>query len=183
MSNPVRITTSRLRGPVTDEDHILGSTRAPVTLVEYGDYQCRQSASVHAIVQEVMWQRPTTVAFVYRHFPLTDLHPYAELAAETAEAAGARGHFWQMHDWLYAHQDQLKPLNLALAVDRIGLDVEHVGRALNGRHYLSRVRRDFSSGVRSGIVGTPAFFLNGVRYDGNYAVTDLLTAVDRAAIT
>lgn len=181
MSDPFRLTMSRLRGPVTDEDHVLGSSYAPVTLVEYGDYQCAESAAAHLIVQEILRQRPTTVAYVFRHFPLTDLHPYAEIAAETAEAAAARGHFWQMHDWLFTHQDQLKPLHLALAVDRIGLDVERIGRALNGHQYLDRIRRDFGTGVRSGVTQTPTFFLNGIRHDPPPTLSALLTAVDEAA--
>ncbi|MDQ7910704.1 thioredoxin domain-containing protein [Phytohabitans sp. ZYX-F-186] len=183
MDDPFRLTMSRLRGPVTEEDHLLGSSYAPVTLVEYGDYQCPGSAVAHGVVREVLRQRPTKVAFVYRHFPLTDVHPYSEIAAEAAEAAAARGRFWQMHDWLFAHQDHLKPLQLALAVDRLGLDVERVGRAMGGHHYLARIRRDFGSGVRSGVAGTPTFFVNGIRHDAPHSLEALLSAVDDAADT
>src|SRR6185369_11591510 len=101
---------------------------------------------------------------VYRHFPLTNVHPYAEPAAELAEAAAARGKFWQMHYWLFAHQDRLDPPHLAVGAGRVGLPVEEVGHELNSKKYLDRVKRDFVGGIRSGVNGTPTFFVNGIRH-------------------
>src|SRR4051812_34785038 len=99
MTTPFRVTTGRLAAPVTDDDHIRGPATAPVTLVEYGDYQCPYCGMAHPITQELLRERPNLVRFVFRHFPLTNVHPFAEVAAETAEAAGAHQRFWQMHDW------------------------------------------------------------------------------------
>jgi protein-disulfide isomerase len=181
MTTPFRTTTGRLAAPVTDEDHIRGPATAPVTLVEYGDYQCPYCGMAHPIVQELLRERPDVVRFVFRHFPLTNVHPFAEVAAETAEAAGARQRFWQMHDWLFEHQDQFDPVHLAAGVEEVGLPVDEVIQEVNDHIYLDRIRRDFVSGARSGVNGTPTFFINGLRHDGGYALPELLAAVDQAA--
>jgi protein-disulfide isomerase len=132
-------------------------------------------------VQELLRLRPTTVRFAYRHFPLTNIHPYTEVAAEAAEAAGRRRRFWQMHDWLFDHQDQFDPIHLAAGLEEVGLPVDEIIAELNDHMYLDRIRRDFVGGARSGVNGTPTFFVNGVRHDGGYSLPELLAAVDAAA--
>ena len=181
MITPLQVTVSRLRAPVTDEDHSYGSTDAAVTVVEYADFQCPHSAAVHSSIAQVLQQRADTVRLVFRHFPLTNVHPYAELAAETAEAAGDHGCFWEMHDWLFEHQEQLDPVHLALGAEQVGLPVDDVAGEVNDHVRLDRIRRDFVGGIRSGVDGTPAFFVNGIRHDGGHALPDLLAAVDQAA--
>jgi protein-disulfide isomerase len=180
MTTPFTITTGRLVAPVTDEDHVLGPATAPVTLVEYGDYQCPYCAIAHPIVQELLRERPDPVRYVYRHFPLTNVHPYAEVAAETAEDAGRHRRFWRMHDWLFTHQDQLDPVRLVAGLDEVGLPVDEVVRNVNDHVHSDRIRRDFVSGARSGVNGTPTFFVNGVRHGAGYSLPELLAAVDGA---
>jgi protein-disulfide isomerase len=181
VSSPFQVLPGRLAVPVTDEDHILGPATAPVTLVEYGDYQCPYCGMAHPIVHELLQRRPDTVRFVYRHFPLANIHPYAEVAAEAAEAAGARRKFWPMHDWLFQHQDRLDLTYLGLAAGQLGLDADAIMQEISEHRYLGRIRRDLVGGARSGVNGTPTFFVNGIRHDGSYALADLLAAVDEAA--
>jgi protein-disulfide isomerase len=181
MTTPFRVATGRLVAPVNDDDHVLGPATAPVTLVEYGDYQCPYCGMAHPIVQELLRERADMVRYVFRHFPLTNVHPYAEVAAETVEAGGRRGRFWQMHDWLFTHQDQLDPVRLVAGVEEVGLPVDDVVREVNDHIYLDRIRRDFVSGARSGVNGTPTFFVNGIRHDAGYSLPELLAAVDEAA--
>jgi protein-disulfide isomerase len=181
MTTPFQLTLGQLAEPVTDDDHIRGPATAPVTLVEYGDYQCPYCGAAHPILKELLRQRPAEVRMVYRHFPLTNVHQYAELAAEVAEAAGARQQFWQMHDWLFTHQEELSPVTLRLGVEQLGLSVEEVDLELRDHLYLDRIHRDFIGGVRSGVNGTPTFFINGIRHDHGYTLPELLLAVDEAA--
>ena len=181
MTSPLTTTGGRLVVPVNDRDHVLGPDDAPVTLVEYGDYQCPYCARAHPIVQELLRRRTNLMRFAYRHFPLINIHPYAELAAEAAEAAGARGRFWPVHDWLFANQEWLSPVTLIAALVDVGLDGETVARELRDHDFLDKVQSDFVSGVRSGVNGTPTFFINGVHYKGGNSLPELMTAVDAAA--
>jgi protein-disulfide isomerase len=183
MTTPLQVTVSRLRVPVTDQDHIRGAAEAPVTLVEYGDFQCPHCGAAHANLQEVLRQRSNVVRLVFRHFPIVNVHPYAESAAETAEAAGVRDRFWAMHDWIFEHQDQLDPVHLSMGVQQIGLPVDPVIDEVQQHAHLDRVRRDFVGGIRSGVNATPTFFVNGTRLDAPHALPDLLAAVDQAAGT
>jgi protein-disulfide isomerase len=180
MSTP-QVIPGRLAVPVTDEDHVRGPAAAPVTVVEYGDYQCPYCGMAHPVVRELLDRRPDTVRFVYRHFPLTNVHPYAEAAAETAEATGVRRKFWALHDWLFEHQDRTSPTYLRLATAQMGLDADAVMAEVAQHAYLGRVRRDLVGGARSGVNATPTFFVNGVRHDGSWALPELLAAVDEAA--
>ena len=123
---------------------------------------------------------PDTGRLAYRHFPITNVHPYAESAAETAEAAAARGRFWDMYDWLYQHQDQLDPVHLSLGVEQIGLSPEEIAAEVGRQEYADRVRQDFVGGIRSGVNGTPTLFVNDVRHDGGYDLAELLAVVDAA---
>lgn len=181
MTTPLQITVSRLRVPVGEDDHVRGAADAAVTLVEYADFQCPHSGAVYRNLHEVLRQRADLVRLVYRHFPIAEVHPYADAAAEVAEAGGARGRFWELHDWLFEHQDQLDPVHLSLAVQQVGLPAEEVDLAVERHDYADRVRRDIVSGIRSGVDAIPVFFINGVRYDGPYGLPDLLAAVDQAA--
>ena len=157
---------SALVPPVDDQrDHVQGPASAPVTLVEYGDYQCPYCGMAYPIVQSMQRSLGNELRFVFRNFPLRDAHPDAEHAAEAAESAGAQGKFWEMHDTLFENQDRLEDRALIGYAEEIGVDAEQVARELDEGTWASRVREDFRSGVRSGVNGTPTFFVNGVRYD------------------
>lgn len=177
----LHVTVGRLRVPVTGADHVRGVDQAPVTLVQYGDFQCPHCGAAHRSLGEVLRQRADTVRLVFRHFPLVNVHPYAEMAAETAEAAAALGRFWEMHDWLFEHQEQLDPVHLSLGTQQLGLAVDEVSAEVNAHRFLNRVRADFVGGLRSGVNGAPTFFVNGERHDTGYGLPDLLAAVDAAA--
>ena len=167
-----------LKVPVNASDHVLGDADAPVTLVEYGDYQCPHCAAAHPVVAQVRQHFGKQLLFVYRHFPLTEIHPMAMSAAETAEFAGARGRFWQMHDGLFENQDRLGlPLYVALA-EALGLPAAGLQAALASGEEVRKIQADFMGGVRSGVNGTPAFFINGQRHDGPYDFPYLVRAIE-----
>ena len=167
--------------PVGDRDHVQGPADAPVTLVEYGDFECPYCAAAHVILKKVQQIMGSQLRFVFRHFPLTQIHPHAEPAAEASEAAGVQGQFWEMHDVLYENQPMLDPLHLVMFAEDLGLDIKRLARELKEGVYRERVRGDFLSGVRSGVNGTPAFFINGVRYDGSWDLPPLVEALESAA--
>jgi formate-nitrite transporter family protein len=171
---------ARLSIPVSDSDHVEGAGEAPVTLVEYGDFECPHCGQAYPIVKEIQKRLGGRLRFVFRNFPLTQSHPHAERAAEAAEAAAAQGKFWQMHDLLYQHQQALKDEDLGRYAEDLGLDAERVKTELRQGTYRERVRQNFMSGVRSGVNGTPTFFINGVRHDGSYDLSTLLGAIERA---
>ena len=158
-----------LTQPVGPSDHVTGPDDAPVTLVEYGDFECPYCGMAHPIVERAQRELGSHLRFVFRHFPLGEVHPHARLAAQAAEAAAAQGRFWEMHDMLFEHQDALEPDDLAGYAKALGLDTKQFARDLEGGTYANRVRDDFRSGVRSGVNGTPTFFVNGERYDGSWA--------------
>lgn len=160
--------------PVKHDDHRMGSKDSPITLVEYGDYECPSCRRAYPIVKYVQNQLGDQLQFIFRNFPLKNTHPHALHAAEVAEAAAEQGRFWEMHDMLYEHQDALEDEDLLRYADEIGLDVERVERALEDQEFADRVREDFRSGVKSGVNGTPTFFINGQRYDGNWSDPDHL---------
>ncbi|MBV9775370.1 MAG: DsbA family protein [Gemmatimonadetes bacterium] len=157
-----------LTPPVGPGDHARGPADAPVTLVEYGDYECPHCGAAHPVVQLALRQLGDQLRFVYRHFPLTEIHPDAEPAAEAAEAAGAQGRFWAMHDAIFEHQDALGVQDLVALATTLKLDAARLGREVLAHVHLDAVREDFLSGVRSGVNGTPTFFINGERYDGDW---------------
>ena len=170
----------QLTVPVSAHDHSVGPATAPVTLLEYGDYECPHCGRAFPIVQELRRRLGDGLRFVFRNFPLTQIHEHAEHAAEAAEAAAAQGKFWQMHDWLFRHQFALDDEALIEGAGELGLDVERVRRELADGTYRQRVRDDFSSGIRSGVNGTPTFYINGVRHDGDFAPETLLAAIAQA---
>lgn len=161
-------------------DHIRGPAEAPVTLVEYGDFECPYCGAAHPIVERARGEMGDDLRFVFRHFPITTAHPHAEQAAEAAEAAGAQGRFWEMHDTLFENQRQLAAPDLHAYAETLGLDVDRFDADLVAGVHAGRVREDFMSGVRSGVNGTPAFYINGVRHDGSYDLPVLLAALQRA---
>jgi protein-disulfide isomerase len=181
MTTPMRVLEARLVEPLMSDDHLRGAPGAPVVLVEYGDFQCPYCRAAHPVVQELLRQRPQTVLFAFRHFPLTNVHPYAELAAEVSESAGTKELFWAMHDWLFEHQEQITPDGLLAGAESVGLRGDTVDREVSEHVWADRVRRDFVSGIRSGVNGTPTFYVNGVRHDLANDLPTLLAAVDEAA--
>ena len=167
----------RLTVPVSERDHVIGPATAPVTLLEYGDYECPFCGAAHPIVKEVREIVGEDLRFAYRHFPLTQIHPHAYQAAEAAEAAGAQGRFWQMHDTLFENQDRLGLRDLISYADTLGLDLDRFVTDMRNGTYAGRLREDFVSGIRSGVNGTPTFFVNGNRHNGNWDLESLLEAV------
>ena len=175
-------TAPTLTVPVGPDDWSDGPEDAPVTFVEYGDFECPHCASMEPVLQELRRLAGPGMRFVYRHFPLTSSHPHAQSAAEAAEAAGAQGAFWPMHDALFANQQALTDRDLVGYAAALGLDADAVATALASHTYEPNVREDFMSGVRSGVSGTPTFFINGVRYDGEYTLDALARAVQKAGL-
>jgi protein-disulfide isomerase len=164
-----------------DRDHIQGPANAAVTLVEYGDYECPYCGAAYPIVKELQARMGDRLKFVFRNFPITTSHPHAEQSAEAAEAAAAQGRFWEMHDLLYENQRRLRDQDLHAYAEQLGLDVEQFDKDLAEHVHASRVREDFMSGVRSGVNGTPSFYVNGSRHDDSYDLETLLAALERAA--
>jgi protein-disulfide isomerase len=164
-----------------DRDHIQGPADAAVTLVQYGDYECPYCGEAYPIIKEVQARLGDSLRFVFRNFPITTSHPHAERAAEAAEAAAAQGKFWEMHDLLYENQRRLRDEDLHTYAERLGLDVELFDKEMADHAHAERVREDFMSGVRSGVNGTPTFYINGARHDDSYEIEVLLDALERAA--
>ncbi|HEV7663026.1 MAG TPA: thioredoxin domain-containing protein [Chloroflexota bacterium] len=180
----VDVDAPTLTPPIGDRDHVVGPVSAPVTVVEYGDYECPYCGMAHPIVKELRRRMGNQIRFAFRHFPLSRVHPHAERAAEAAEAAGAQGppRFWQMHDMLYEHQDALEDEDLLVYAAEIGLDMDRFVADLESGRHARKVREDFISGVRSGVNGTPTFFINGRRHQGSYDLATLMAAVSAAAM-
>jgi protein-disulfide isomerase len=172
---------SRLTPAVSDSDHRAGPDDAPVTLVEYGDYECPHCGRAHPIVREVQKRMGRRLRLVFRNFPLAEMHPHAVRAAEAAEAAAIQGKFWEMHDLLYERQEALEDSDLIRYAKQLGLDAGRVKEELASGSHAARVRQDFRSGIRSGVNGTPTFFINGARHDGSWDPDALLEALERAA--
>lgn len=173
-------TIARLQPPINDRDHILGPRNASVTLTEYGDYECPYCALANVSVHQVLEALGDDLLFAFRNFPLREIHPHAWRAAQAAEAAGEQGRFWEMHDLLYANQDRLEDADLLRYAANLVLDTERFARELNDGKHAARVREDYLSGVRSGVNGTPAFFIDGVRYEGPWDAPNLLLALGMA---
>jgi protein-disulfide isomerase len=161
-------------------DHIRGPDDAPVTLLEYGDFECPYCGQAEQVIRELLLSAGSDVRYVWRHLPLNDVHPRAQLAAEASEAAAAQGRFWEMHDALLAGQDALRPSDLARRAEELGLDLERFNEDLHGHRYASRVLEDVVSADESGVSGTPTFFINGRRHYGVYDIGALTEAVSAA---
>jgi protein-disulfide isomerase len=172
---------ARLVLPVDGRDHVRGPADAPATLVEYGDFECPHCGLAHPITKEVQRRLGRKLRFAFRHFPLAEIHPHAQSAAEAAEAAGAQARFWEMHDLLFRNQQALEDADLLRYADALGLDLPRFVSELADGTWESRVREDFMSGVRSGVNGTPTFFVNGVRHDGPWDADTLVEALMASA--
>jgi protein-disulfide isomerase len=163
---------------IMEGDHVRGSPNAEVVIIEYGDFQCPYCARAHPTLAGLQKQYGERVALVYRHLPL-GMHPYAEPAAEAAEAAGGQGKFWEMHDSLFEHQAQMAPAQLPLLAQQMGLDAARFDEDLSRRRYRDRIQAQAEQGKALGASGTPSFFINGQRYHGDSDAESLTAAVER----
>jgi protein-disulfide isomerase len=166
--------------PVSERDHSQGPATAAVTLVQYGDYECPYTRQSTTIVRAIQQQLGGKLRFVFRNFPLTEIHPHALHAALAAEAAAAQGKFWQMHDYIFHHQHMLEDSDLEQFAEAVGLDMQQFARDMAERPYMSRIEEDLKSGIRSGVRGTPTFFINGILYPGSWEQEALLAALEEA---
>ena len=169
---------NRLTLPIKmDYDHIQGPIDAPVSIVEYGDYECPYTGMAYPIVKEIRRRLGDNICFVFRNFPLNEIHPHAQHAAEAAEAAAAQDKFWHMHDYLFEHQEVLDDRHLLEYARIVGLDVERVKREISEHTYVPIINKSLKNGIKSGVEGTPTFFLNGVRYEDSWDLESLLETI------
>ncbi|HEX7953653.1 MAG TPA: DsbA family protein [Burkholderiales bacterium] len=166
--------------PVGAVDHMLGPADARVTVVEYGDFECPICRQAAPAVKLALTRFAGRIRYVYRHFPLEDVHPHALLAAEAAEAAGAQGQFWQMHDLLFENAGHLKPNNLRSYVAKLELDLVRYDADMHDELYRQRVREHIDGGRRSGVRATPTFFINGRLHDVSYGMQHLMEGIEAA---
>jgi protein-disulfide isomerase len=159
---------TQLKPPVNSKDHIQGKNTAPLELVEYGDYQCPHCGRAYPIIKNLQRSLGPDLKFVFRNFPLSEIHPDAFNAAVAAEAAGLQQRFWDMHDIIFEHQQELDFESLFLYAKTIGLDLERFKNDIQKNTPISKVEQDFESGIRSGVNGTPSFFINRKKYDGDW---------------
>jgi protein-disulfide isomerase len=166
-----------LNPPVSDRDHVQGEPDARLTLVEYGDFQCPHCRIAHAVVKRLRNRLGADLRFVFRHFPLVDIHPMAEAAAEAAEYAASGGQFWAMYDAIFEHQNQLSPEMLVATLQRLSLDPEDGAEAIEEHRFADRIEEDMEGGENIGVHATPTFFINGKQYRGPWQLEDLLEAL------
>jgi len=166
--------------PITESDHTRGNSAAPVTLVEYGDYECPDCLNTEPIIKKLLDTFGDRLRVVFRHFPKNSIHPHASAAAEAAEAAGVQGKFWEMHEKLFAHQQELADLDLTHLALLMGLDVYRFQRDSESRTFPRRVREHYDGGVASGVKNTPTLFINGRRYQGPTDFESLVKAIEAA---
>lgn len=162
---------SKLRTPVGQRDHTIGKPTATITLVEYGDYQCSHCAEAYPLIKKLLKEFNNQLLFVFRNFPLQESHPEAMIAAEAAEAAGLQNKFWEMHDMIYEHQDELSENNLQYFAENLDLNLDKFENDRDSADVTAKIESDFESGIRSGVNGTPTFFINDQRldtYDATY---------------
>lgn len=165
--------------PVTERDHMLGPSDAPITIVEYGDYECPDCLNAVPIIKKVRQALGDRMRFVFRHFPLSSIHPHASMAAEAAEAANDQGKFWEMHEELFKHQKELADLtHLALL---LGLEIYKFESGRTSDQHRRRVYVDYEGGVLSGVKGTPTLFINGRKYQGKIEAKAIIAACEKAS--
>lgn len=165
------------RTPITPEDWSLGRADAAVTMLEYGDFECPYCAMARPVLESLVLDYPDTIRLIYRHFPITTVHPHAMMAAEAAEAAGAQGKFWEMHDMLFVNQRRLDYEALRWYAEQIDLHLQRFDQELQAHVYQPEVKRDFRQGVQDGVNGTPTIFINRRRYDGPRDRESILAAI------
>jgi Na+:H+ antiporter, NhaA family len=174
--------TPRVALPVMPRrDHIRGPGDAPVTLLEYGDFECPYCGMASVVVEQVINEIGDQLRYVFRNFPLVQLHPHAERAAEAAEAAAAQGQYWPMHYTLFDNQQALEDPDLLMYAQALGMDVDRFANDLETGRYQPRVSEDLVSGINSGVSGTPTFFINGAKHQGSWDAASLLAALHAAA--
>ena len=171
---------TRLAVPVSERDHSQGPATAAITLVQYGDYECPYTRQSTTVVRAIQQQLGDQLRFVFRNFPLIEIHPHALHAALAAEAAASQGKFWEMHDSLFHHQHTLEDADLARFAGEVSLDVQQYARDMAAQRHLPRIEEDVEGGERSGVQGTPTFFINGVLYRGSWEHDALLAALQAA---
>ena len=171
------MTHVQLTQPVDEEDHVQGAPDAPITLLQYGDYECPYTRLSRHPVHQLQREFGDSLRFVFRHFPLEDIHPHARAAAAAAEAAAAQGQFWTMHEDLFEHQKALADADLQRYAAEVGLGIDRFERDRRSPAVAERIDRDLASGERSGVEGTPTFFVNGVRHDGPFDLDSLRQAI------
>jgi protein-disulfide isomerase len=167
----------QLTDPVGLQDHVSGSRSAPISLVEYGDFECPYCRAAEPIVAALREAFGDQLSFTFRHFPMRDVHPHAQHAAELAEAAASQGMFWEMHDALFANQTALDDPSLLRYAAGLGLEADRVERELTNRVHAQRVEDDRSGGRASGVHGTPTFYIDGLRYEGSVGLRQMLAAI------
>ena len=170
----------KLTEPQPQRDHIQGPHDAAIQMLEYGDYECPHCGVAHGVVKALQQELGDRLCFAFRNFPLANAHPHAQLAAEAAEAAGAQGKFWEVHDMIFENQEALEPEDLAQYAAVLGIDVPRLVNELKTGVHVPRVREDFQAGVRAGVNGTPTFFINGERFDGVPDFESLLAALTQS---
>ena len=171
---------SILKTPVSDKDHWQGNANAIVELVEYGDYECPYCGSAYPIIKDIQRLMGDDLKFVFRNFPLSSIHPHARSAAQAAEASGLQDKFWEMHDIIFEHQQELEPPDLFAYAASIGLDVKKFRKDVQLDYLLEKIDADLESGVRSGVNGTPSFFIRGKKWEGNWEDRDTFLQYLRA---
>lgn len=169
---------AELSDPVTDKDHASGPADAPITIVEYGDYECPDCLNAVPIIERVRRELGDRLRFVFRHFPQSGIHPHASAAAEAAESAGEQGKFWEMHAALFAHQKELGELDLSHLALTLGLEIYKFESGRTSERHRRRIEGDYQSGIRSGVKGTPTLFINGVQYTGRVEAEAILKQVE-----
>ncbi|OGH24947.1 MAG: disulfide bond formation protein DsbA [Candidatus Levybacteria bacterium RIFCSPLOWO2_01_FULL_39_24] len=167
----------KLTIPVSKKDHAKGKENAPVTLVEYGDFECPDCQEAYSIINELQKIEGNKLKFVFRNFPLSEIHPHAFRAASAAEAAGKQGKFWEMHDLIFENQERLDNQDLLSYAKNLKLDIAQFNKDIESEEIIKKVKNDFMSGVRSGVNGTPTFYINGARFDESYELDLLLRAI------
>ena len=172
----------KLTAPVGPQDHLQGPEKAPITLVEYGDFECPHSRRAVSIVQEIQEKLGDRVRFVFRHFPLTQKHPHAQQAAEAVEAAAAQRKFWEMFHELFENQYALEEEDLVSYAKKLALDTARFQKELKQHAHADRVKQDVRSGLDSGATGTPEFYVNGVLHPGDYDLESLWGAIQRTGL-
>jgi protein-disulfide isomerase len=170
-----------LAEPISDQDHVLGRADAPITIVEYGDYECPTCLNAVPIVQKVRETLGDRARFIFRHYPQSSIHPHASAAAEAAEAAAEQGKFWDMHEALFKHQKELATIDLGHLALTLGLEIYDFETNRSRDKHRRRIAADFQGGQRSGVNKTPTFFINGRRYEGKIDAEGLVGAAMAAA--
>jgi protein-disulfide isomerase len=174
---------SKLKPPVTAADHVKGDLHSPVILVEYGDFQCPHCGAAYPIVKQIEKDYKEKMAFVFRHFPLAEIHPFAQAAAVASEAAANQGRFWQMHALIFENQHLLGLEMLLQLAESLKLDMKTFSQDFKDPKLFKKVEDDFESGIMSGVNGTPSFYINGIKYNDSYDYDSLTRAISESAVS